>query len=132
MTVYDFIGKNRNHHDISEAGETVSGAGTYSTTFTLDKEMLDNSRRILFRADSFCGGTAALWINGTQVPVNMDRSSADLTGYVQEGENTLEVRVSTSLRNKMLDVGYEQGWNILTPEVADYGMTGEARRIVVE
>ena len=117
--------------DISEVGETVSGVGTYSTTFTLDKEMLEYSHRIFFRADSFCGGTAALWINGTQVPVNMDRHSADLTGYVQEGENTLEVRVSTSLRNKMLDVGYEQGWNILTPEPADYGMTGEARLVVV-
>ena len=28
------------------------------------------------------------------------------------------------------DVGYDQGWNILHPDPADYGMTGEAALIV--
>lgn len=115
--------------ELEAVGETVSGLGTYKTTFMLGQETMEKSSQIVFRADSFEGGTAALWINGTQVPVNMDRCSADLTGYVKEGENTLEVRVSTSLRNKMLEVGYEQGWNILTPEPADYGMTGEAKLV---
>ena len=116
--------------DIVEVGETVSGLGTYETTFELSADDLEGSEKILFRADSFAGGTAALWLNGQQVPVNMDRHTADLTDYVQEGENIITVRVSSSLRNKMLDVGYEQGWNILKPEVADYGMIGETKLIL--
>ena len=120
------------YHYMYEEEEDFSGQVSIEGSFVpymLDQETLEDSSQILFRADSFEGGTAALWINGTQVPVNMDRCSADLTGYVKEGENTLEIRVSTSLRNKMLEVGYEQGWNILTPEIADYGMTGEAKLV---
>ena len=120
------------YHYMYEEEEDFSGQVSIEGSFVpymLDQETLEGSSQILFRADSFEGGTAALWINGTQVPVNMDRCSADLTGYVKEGENTLEIRVSTSLRNKMLEVGYEQGWNILTPEIADYGMTGEAKLV---
>ncbi|MBQ7372739.1 MAG: hypothetical protein IJW67_12835 [Blautia sp.] len=115
--------------DIAAVGATVSGLGTYETTVTIDEADLSDSTSITFRADSFEGGTAALWVNGKQVSVNMDRHSAEIKNYLQAGENTITVRVSTSLRNKMLEVGYEQGWNIQTPEVADYGMTGETKLI---
>ena len=115
--------------NIEAVGETVSGIGTYSVTFDADEAML-NADRIIFRADSFCGGTAAVFVNGAQVPVNMDRRTADLTECIVEGENTLEVRVTSSLRNVMREVGYDQGWIILHPDAADYGMTGETKLIV--
>ena len=117
--------------DIEAVGETVSGIGTYQTSFEADSAMLDESAHVIFRADSFEGGTAAVFVNGTQVPVNMDRRTADLSGLLVEGANTLEVRVTSSLRNKMRDVGYDQGWIILHPEAADYGMTGETWLVVV-
>ena len=73
-----------------------------------------------------------MFLNGEAVSVNMDRRTADLTGRLVEGENTLEVRVTSSLRNKMRELGYEQGWNILHPEAADYGMTGETRLLITQ
>lgn len=117
--------------DIEAIGETVSGVGLYRVSFTPDASLLD-AEKILFRADSFCGGTAAVFLNGEAVSVNMDRRTADLTGRLVEGENTLEVRVTSSLRNKMRELGYEQGWNILHPEAADYGMTGETRLLITQ
>ena len=112
--------------DLEAVGEEVSGIGTYETSFSLTQEDLDSASQILFRADSFCGGTAAVICNGVQVSVNMDSRIADLTEAVTAGENTLEVRVTSSLRNRMRTIGYDQGWNILHPDAADYGMTGEA------
>lgn len=112
--------------DIKAVGEAVSGVGTYATTFDAGADMLAEGAKVIFRADSFCGGTAAVFVNGQQVPINMDSREADLTGMLVEGENILEVRVTSSLRNVMRDVGYEQGWNILQPDAADYGMIGEA------
>ena len=111
--------------DIEAIGETVSGIGTYTVSFNAENGMLEEDAKVIFRADSFEGGTAAVFINGIQVPVDMDSRTADLSGLIAEGENTLEVRVTSSLRNKMRDVGYEQGWIILHPEAADYGMTGD-------
>lgn len=75
----------------------------------LQKLPKTNSGKIEFQADSFQGGTAAIWINDTKVPVNMDRRTADLTAYIQPGENTITVRVTSSLRNIMITQGYD-GW----------------------
>lgn len=135
--------------DIESVGETVSGIGTYTTTFELpdewqiaenteasegDTESASseaakmNSGKIEFQADSFQGGTAAIWINDTKVPVNMDRRTADLTAYIQPGENTITVRVTSSLRNIMITQGYD-GWIFGTPDPDDYGMTGETKLV---
>ena len=112
-------------------GKEVSGIGSYSISFTLSADDLADASRVLFRAESFEGGTASAVCNGQAVPVNMDSRTADLTGVVQPGENTLTVRVTSSLRNRMIAVGYDQGWNILKPEAAAYGMTGETELVVV-
>ena len=94
--------------DIEQVGPTVSGVGTYSNTFTLP-DSWSAQNRLMFQADSFCGGTAAIFVNGKQVDVNIDTCTADLTGVVTPGENTIEVRVTSSLRNKFLPEGYP-GW----------------------
>ena len=117
--------------DIDKIGEKVSGTGTYTTTFTLPEKWSDTGK-IQFQADSFQGGTAAVWINDTKVPVNMDRRTADLTPYVQLGENTITVRVTSSLRNVMIVQGYEAGWVFGAPEPDDYGMTGETKLLYTE
>ena len=135
--------------DIESVGETVSGIGTYTTTFELPDEWQiaenteasegdtesasseaakTNSGKIEFQTDSFQGGTAAIWINDTKVPVNMDRRTADLTAYIQPGENTITVRVTSSLRNIMITQGYD-GWIFGTPDPDDYGMTGEMKLV---
>ncbi|MEE1492332.1 MAG: LPXTG cell wall anchor domain-containing protein, partial [Massilioclostridium sp.] len=74
-------------------------------------------------ADSFGGGSASIWVNGQKVPVNLDNGSADISDVVQPGENSIEVRVTSSLRNKMIEQGYS-GW--VTEKQPDaYGMTGQ-------
>ena len=112
--------------EIEEIGEEVSGIGFYKTEIMLTERNLTENQQILFCADSFSGGTAAVFVNGRQVPVNMDSRKADVTDYLKVGDNEITVRVTSSLRNCMREVGYSQGWNILHPDAADYGMTGNA------
>ena len=112
-------------------GKEVSGIGSYTLSFTVSADDLADASRVLLRAGSFEGGTASVICNGQTVPVNMDSRTADLTGVVQPGENELTVRVTSSLRNRMIEVGYDQGWNILKPEPANYGMTGSTELIIV-
>lgn len=113
--------------DLKSIGEEVSGVGTYTLAFELPVEWVSNSSRIEFRAESFEGGTASVWVNGEKVPVNMDRCTADVTDFVKEGENTIKIRVTSSLRNVMIRQGYESGWIFGTPQPDDYGMTGKTK-----
>lgn len=117
--------------NIEAIGETVSGAGMYTTSFEVPEEWDSKNSTAVFEAESFSGGTAAVWVNDIPVPVNMDSGAADITEMVKPGENTIVVRVTSSLCNVMREIGYESGWNIVTPESNDYGMTGETK-IVIE
>lgn len=131
--------------DIDELGEYVSGVGTYKTTFRLPQNWSKEENGAFFTADSFNYGTAAMWVNGERVYADMDSASADISDYVKAGENTIEVRITSSLRNIMRKVGYlikEEGssggsagfqhtiggWTS-QPEADSYGMTGETRLI---
>lgn len=118
--------------DIPAIGDTVSGIGTYRTTFTLPNDW-DQTCGAVFEAEDFNMGTASVLINDTKAAINMDGRCADISDYVKPGENTIEIRVTSSLRNIMRKVGYDQGWvnemfGLTTvPEAADYGMTGETK-----
>ncbi|WP_270739940.1 glycosyl hydrolase [Massilioclostridium coli] len=113
--------------DIPQVGGTVSGVGSYTTTFTLPENWDNSLYSLQFQADSFSGGTAAIFINGKQVNGNMDNCTADLSEFAQPGENTIEVRVTSSLRNRMYDLGYDVNWTMWhqTPEIDSYGMVGD-------
>lgn len=109
--------------EMPEVGPTVSGVGMYTTTFTLPDDWNFQANTLTFCADSFGGGSASIWVNGQKVPVNLDNGSADISDVVQPGENSIEVRVTSSLRNKMIEQGYS-GW--VTEKQPDaYGMTGQ-------
>ena len=62
-------------------------------------------------------------MNGTQVPVDMDSCIADISDYVQLGENTIQVRVTSSLRNRMIEQQYSGWMGEMQPD--NYGMTGD-------
>ncbi|WP_286165441.1 glycosyl hydrolase [Clostridium facile] len=111
--------------DIPSVGEKVSGVGTYTTSFTLPENWNTKNNGLIFQVDSMNGGTAAVTVNGQKVAVNMDNCTADISKAVQPGENTIEVRVTSSLRNRMIDVGYS-GWMMGTPDIDNYGMEGTA------
>ena len=110
--------------DIEAVGPTVSGIGTYETTFTLPEGI--EGKRVTFRADSFNNGTAMLLVNGEKVPVNMDAATADITDFVKPGENALTVRVTSSLRNIALTQPYIFWLGLAGAQPDDYGMTGSA------
>lgn len=127
---------------LDAVGEDVSGIGTYTTTFTLPEDWSSETNGAVFEAESFNYGTASLWVNGNKAVINMDTAAADISEYVMPGENTIEVRVTSSLRNIMRKIGYivgQQGnsdsesgsysatvggWHV-NPETAEYGMTGK-------
>jgi len=110
---------------IAQLGPEVSGTGLYSTVFTLPET---GDRQILFAADDLGGGTAALWVNGERVSVNMDSGCANITGCVKAGENTICVRITTSLRNLARTMD-EADWlkDSHDPGADTYGMTGSVR-----
>ncbi|WP_373212759.1 glycosyl hydrolase [Ruminococcus sp. 5_1_39BFAA] len=135
--------------DIEALGEYISGTGTYTTSFTLPEDWNSEELGAVFAADSFSYGTAALWVNGQEVLVDMDSAEADISDYVQGGENTIEVRVTSSLRNAMRSYGYIMGASQATdensssfqnsaggwleqPEPDDYGMVGETSIITYQ
>ncbi|MDO4649622.1 MAG: hypothetical protein Q4B26_13310 [Eubacteriales bacterium] len=100
------------------------GCTLYTATFTVPEDWDSENGRMEFEAESFCDGTAAVWINGEKVSVNMDRGTADIGAYVKTGENTIEVRVTSSLLNVMKTQEYD-GWAFGAPDADDYGMVGE-------
>lgn len=109
--------------DIEAVGESVSGVGTYTATFTLPDDFDPETQKAEFKADSFNYGTAMITVNGQKVSVNMDTAEADLTDAVQAGENTISVRVTSSLCNVVRGFA-PVFWITEETEAADYGMTG--------
>ncbi len=109
--------------DIEALGEYVSGVGTYTTTFTLPEDWDSTDKKVMFEADSFNLGTAMIMVNDQKASVNMDACEADITDLVKAGENTISVRVTSSLCN--VARSYD-GISWITEETpaADYGMTG--------
>ncbi len=117
-------------NEIEALGDTVSGVGTYTTTFTLPEDF--SGGEVIFQADSFNYGTAMITVNGEKVPVNMDTARADISDYVQAGENSISVRVTSSLRNIALTQEYIF-WLAVSGAAPDaYGMTGNTAVIVTE
>lgn len=53
----------------------------------------------------------------------------DITDYIQAGENTVEVRVTTSLWNALIAEGLTDAYVLedAEPENSEYGMTGTAK-----
>lgn len=78
--------------------EDASGIGTYSTSFTLAKwGASDGAYLDLGRVFD----TYALWVNGTQVPVDQLDTRVDVTEFLVKGQNTVEVRVASTLINRL-------------------------------
>ena len=110
--------------DIDSIGDNVSGIGTYTTTFTLPDDFDAKTQNVEFKADSFNYGTAMITVNDQKVSVDMDTAKADITDAVKPGENTISVRVTSSLCNVVRN--YEPVfWITEDTEPADYGMTGK-------
>ena len=127
--------------DIPEVGPEVSGVGEYTTTLHLDHQPQDGHRYVL-DLGSTAGGLGSLRVNDGE-PKGFDTSSpvVDVTEDLRAGDNTVTIRVSSSLNNRLLARGYyEQVPDIVTrqsgveprmqtTEVHDHGLLGPVRLV---
>ena len=95
--------------DMEGVGPEVSGVGEYRTTFELGlgHTPAPNGTRLVLDLGSTCGALGSVSINDC-APLGFDtsRPSVDITDLVQHGQNTLTVRVSSSLNNRLKARGY--------------------------
>jgi hypothetical protein len=84
--------------DIPELAD-VSGIGVYTTTVTLPADWRPPSGAYLSLGEVF--GSFAASINGQPVPFSQLSTTADVGRHLKPGENTISVRVATTLRNRL-------------------------------
>lgn len=102
-------------NNIEEIGLEVSGVGYYSATFTLPEGFTAENGAYLDLGS--LESSAKVTINGQEASdVNLDRPRTDVSELLQDGENTIEIRISTTLTNRILAMGLQQ------PGVANLGM----------
>lgn len=109
--------------DIEAVGDDVSGIGNYTTTFTLPDDWSENNGAVL-SIDTLYGNTAAVYVNGEKAPgFDFVGRTLDISGLLKAGENTIEIEVSTTLKNRMIASEYpEMVSREQTPD--NYGMAG--------
>ncbi len=94
-------------NNIEEIGLDVSGVGYYSTTFTLPEGFTAENGAYLDLGD--LKSSAVVTINGQETTdVNMDRPRVDVSDLLVDGENTIEIRISTTLTNRVLSLGLQK------------------------
>lgn len=94
-------------NNIEAIGLEVSGVGHYSTTFTLPEGFTAENGAYLDLG--WQESTVNVTINGKDAGlINLDRPRMDVSEFLVDGENTIELRLSTSLTNRMLSLGKQQ------------------------
>ncbi|KUJ08087.1 uncharacterized protein LY89DRAFT_600512 [Mollisia scopiformis] len=98
--------------------KNTSGIGTYTTHFTWAPDAatagvyLDLGPVLM---------TIRLWVNEVWTgPIDVQDAVVDITPYLFEGTNHVKVEVSTTLRNRLLQVNVTQSWEQATYS-ASYG-----------
>ena len=125
--------------DIAEIGPEVSGVGRYATTLHLGQDQQEGYRYVL-DLGSTAGGLGSVRVNDGDVK-GFDTSSptVDVTEDLRPGDNTVTIRVASSLNNRLLTRGYYEkvpdivtrwGGNepqMQTTTVHDHGLLGPVR-----
>lgn len=94
-------------NNIEEIGLDVSGVGYYSTTFTLPEGFTAENGAYLDLGN--LESSAKVTINGKEAgDVNLDRPRVDVSDLLVDGENTIEIRISTTLTNRALAEGIQK------------------------
>lgn len=93
-------------NNIEEIGVEVSGVGYYSTTFVLPEGFTAENGAYLDLGT--LESSVKVTINGKDAAdVNINRARVDISDLLQDGENTLEIRLSTTLTNRVLSLGLQ-------------------------
>lgn len=88
-----------------------SGIGNYGKTFCISEDQWEEicgAERVLLRLEHV-GETAEIFINGKYVDTLIKRPyCADITGFLQKGENNINIDVANLLINRMIDPDYPE------------------------
>ncbi|MGW8484569.1 glycosyl hydrolase [Microbacterium sp. NPDC055903] len=129
--------------ELEGVGAEISGIAEYVTTFAVDA--VDNaSSRYLLDLGSTSGGLGSVVVNGGPARgFDTSRPLVDITEDIVVGENTVKVRVSSSLNNRLIARGYYaqlpdvaldavglEGYQ--TTRVREHGLVGPVRLIAVD
>ncbi|WP_326565655.1 glycosyl hydrolase [Amycolatopsis rhabdoformis] len=105
---------------------TVSGVGTYSTTFRLPGSWNATNGAYL-TIDSTGGALAQIWVNGHKITgYDFIAGRIDVSPALKAGTNTVRIEVASTLRNQMRALGYPNlpAANTVAGAVASYGLQG--------
>lgn len=87
---------------IPQIGKAVSGIGYYHTTFDWDSEAADGAYLDLGKFPQ----SAVVMVNGKKADaVNVMNAVIDITDLLKNGENELDITVTSTLTNRLLDMG---------------------------
>lgn len=106
--------------EIPEVGDGVSGVGYYTTKIHIPSP-LTADETVTLKLDSFCGGTAAVFVDGVKAEsVNLQNPEVDITKLLNKQQENADyeitVRVATTLGNACLELA-----NNAQPGDEDYG-----------
>ncbi|WP_458117252.1 glycosyl hydrolase [Arthrobacter sp. D2-10] len=92
--------------DIPEVGPEVSGVGEYRATFTLSEAVAPSDRYVL-DLGSTAGGLGSVHVNdGMVTGFDTSHPVVDVSADVRSGQNTVVIRVASSLNNRLIARGY--------------------------
>jgi hypothetical protein len=113
--------------------EHTSGTGTYRTTVNLSRDWFGDGRGAYLEIGRFEGGGAQVRVNGKLVhPAAVPPPRLDLRPFLRKGENAIEVELTTTLKNRLNDLGTRgvDGYQRFTradPRTQAYGLIGPVR-----
>lgn len=94
-----------------ESMSDVSGIATYTTSFTLPEDWVEGSEALL-RFEHGEDQVLRVTVNGTAIEnVNAMSDALDIGAYLVNGENTLEIRLSSTIVNRFMYENFHNGNN---------------------
>ncbi|MBP2651485.1 MAG: cell wall anchor protein [Firmicutes bacterium] len=114
---------------IAKIGNTVSGIGHYTTSFNLPKGWTGNNGAYLELGPIF--ETVSVYVNGKKMlPADLNNYKVDISDGLHEGKNAIEVIVTTTLNNRLIETGLlKLGDTFLNSKraIQEYGLTNQTR-----
>ncbi|MCL2285124.1 MAG: hypothetical protein FWC32_02025, partial [Firmicutes bacterium] len=84
--------------------------------YSADVELDENYAQVKLTFGKFYGVTATVKVNGEKVhTIGWHPYTADLTGKLLKGKNTVSIEIANSLQNLMGPFGAEINQNLVTP-----------------
>lgn len=108
-------------YNISSTLANSSGVGTYTTSFHWP--LASNSSAVGAWLDlGFVFMTARVWINDQWTgPIDVYNPVLDIGPFLTNGTNDVRIEVSTTLRNRLIQVNVTESWEQKYPYAATYG-----------